>query len=136
MLSKSSKVNPPEYSKQSRINQKIKIMKKIDISKFNPDSMFLEYYNSKATFEEVWNECQLYPHMLWIAKKLGVDNRLLEKVKTECSLLHRNLQAEGYFKTASGVQFAFMKLDKEMVAICHDYLTKSVLEIAEKLNEK
>jgi hypothetical protein len=33
-------------------------MKKIDLSPFNPCRAGVEYYESKSSFEEAWNDCK------------------------------------------------------------------------------
>jgi hypothetical protein len=69
-------------------------MKKFDIVDFFPCPDGLEYYESKASAEEAWNDCPRGDWMLWIAAKLGIDDRLLTKAKALCANTVRHLMTD------------------------------------------
>jgi hypothetical protein len=59
--------------------------KKFDIGKFEPPYDLLDYYSSKATFEDFWRGCERGDWMLWIAERLNIDKRLLAKAAAMCA---------------------------------------------------
>ncbi|MDR1984097.1 MAG: hypothetical protein LBQ28_04670 [Prevotellaceae bacterium] len=67
---------------------------KIDISKFNPCSEGLNYYKEKESFEQAWNDCPRGDWMLWIAAKLGVDDRILTRAKAMCATVRHLMKDE------------------------------------------
>jgi hypothetical protein len=67
---------------------------KFDITKFYPCDKGLEYYNGHSTPEQAWNNCQRGDWMLWIAKKLAVDDRLFTKAKALCANTVRHLMKD------------------------------------------
>jgi hypothetical protein len=68
--------------------------KEIDIRRFCPCESGLEYYESKSSFKEAWMDCQRGDWMLWIACKLGVDDRVLTKAKALCANTVRYLMKD------------------------------------------
>jgi hypothetical protein len=71
-----------------------KKMKKFDIKKFSPCENGLVYYNSKSSFEEAWNDCEYGDWMLWIAYRLGVDERTFTRAKVLCANTVRHLMTD------------------------------------------
>jgi hypothetical protein len=67
---------------------------KLDIKQFHPCGEGLEYYETNSSFEEAWNDCERGDWMLWIAKKLEVDDRLLTKAKALCANTVRHLMKD------------------------------------------
>jgi hypothetical protein len=67
---------------------------KFSIRRFNPCNDGLTYYKSKSSFEEAWNDCPRGDWMLWIAFKLGVDDRTLTKAKALCANTVRHLMKD------------------------------------------
>ena len=69
-------------------------MKKFDITQFKPFIQRREYFNSKASFEEAWNDCQRGDWMLWTAAELKINDRLLIKAKALCTNTVRHLMED------------------------------------------
>ena len=67
---------------------------KPDIKRFDPCDNGLEYYESKASFEEAWHDCERGDWMLWIAAKLKIDDRTLTKAKALCANTVRRLMTD------------------------------------------
>jgi hypothetical protein len=67
---------------------------KIDITRFDPCDEGREYYESKASFEEAWNDCGHGDWMLWIAARLEIDRRLLVKAAALCAGTVRHLMKD------------------------------------------
>lgn len=66
-------------------------MKKFNINRFKPCKDGLEYYESQPDFETAWNNCERGDWMLWIAKRLDVDDRILTLAKAHCANTVRHL---------------------------------------------
>jgi hypothetical protein len=64
---------------------------KFDISQFSPCSEGKGYYDSKATAEDAWRDCERGEWMLWIAHKLDIDRRTLTRAKALCANTVRHL---------------------------------------------
>ena len=69
-------------------------MKKTDLTPFKPCREGLDYYNRKSSFEEAWRDCERGDWMLWIAKKSGIDDRLLTRAKALCANTVRHLMTD------------------------------------------
>lgn len=67
---------------------------KFNLEKFDPCIKALEYYNTKSTFLEAWNDCDRGDWMLWIASKLKVDHRKLTLAKSRCAKLIFHLMTD------------------------------------------
>jgi hypothetical protein len=67
---------------------------KFDITRFCPCKDGLEYYNGHSSFEQAWNDCPRGDWMLWIAKRLAVDPRVLTKAKALCANTVRHLMTD------------------------------------------
>jgi hypothetical protein len=57
----------------------------MDIKKYNPCEEGFDYYKSKKDFKEAWEQCPRGDWMLWTAKKLRVDHRVLTLAKALCA---------------------------------------------------
>ena len=82
-------------------------MGKFNISQFSPCEDGKEFYLKFDTFEDAWNNCQRGDWMLWIAKKLKVDLRLLTLAKGHCSATVLHLMKDERSKNAVEVAIAF-----------------------------
>jgi len=82
-------------------------MGKFNISQFSPCKDGKEFYLKFDTFEDAWNNCQRGDWMLWIAKKLKVDLRLLTLAKGHCSATVLHLMKDERSKKAVEVAIAF-----------------------------
>ncbi len=60
-------------------------MTKFNIKKLGACEDALHYYKNKESFEEAWNDCPRGDWMLWISKKLIVDEKILFKAKALCA---------------------------------------------------
>jgi hypothetical protein len=67
---------------------------KFDIAQYNPCLTGKDYYDSKASFEEAWNECERGEWLLWISTKLEIDRRLLVKAAALCANTVRHLMED------------------------------------------
>jgi hypothetical protein len=94
---------------------KQKTMQKFNIEKFNPCGEWLEYYESKPSFEEAWNDCHRGDWMLWIASKLKVDNRTLTRAKALCANTVRHLMMDKRSTDAidAALRYADGKISRE-----------------------
>jgi hypothetical protein len=88
-----------------------------DITKLNPCSEGLSYFNSKTNFETAWKTCERGPWMLWIASKLGVDEHMIGATLRRCAKIVE-------------LNFADVNLDDErkIADICRETLTDEVLK--------
>jgi hypothetical protein len=64
---------------------------KLNIERFQPCKEGYEYYKSKSSFEEAWNDCERDDWMLWLAYKLEVDDRTYIKAVVLCINADRHL---------------------------------------------
>lgn len=69
-------------------------MKKFDINQFKPCEDGLEYYNSHPDFETAWNNCERGDWMLWMAKRLNVDDRVFTLARAHCANTVRHLMKD------------------------------------------
>ncbi|MDR0681626.1 MAG: hypothetical protein LBG15_07255, partial [Dysgonamonadaceae bacterium] len=67
---------------------------KPNIKPFRPCSDGLEYYESKASFEEAWRDCPRGDWMLWMADRLEIDDRTLTRAKALCANTVRHLMKD------------------------------------------
>jgi hypothetical protein len=67
---------------------------KFDITRFYPCDEGMEYYESKASFKEAWNDCKRGDWMLWIAAKLEIDRKLIVKAAALCANTVRHLMKD------------------------------------------
>jgi hypothetical protein len=67
---------------------------KFDITRFSPCDEGMEYYESKASFEEAWNDCGRGDWMIWIAEEMEIDRRLLVKAAALCANTVRHLMED------------------------------------------
>jgi hypothetical protein len=88
---------------------------KFDITKFRPCRRGLEFYESHDTFEEAWSACEIGDCMLWMAYKLGVDDRLLTKAKALCANTVRHLMTDKRSRAAvdAALRYANGKISSE-----------------------
>jgi hypothetical protein len=90
-------------------------MKKFDIRSFFPCPEGLEYYESKASAGEAWNDCPRGDWMLWIAAELGIDDRLLVKAKALCANTVRHLMTDKRSTDAidAALRYADSRIDRK-----------------------
>jgi hypothetical protein len=77
---------------------------KLDIKQFNPGEELLEYFESKASFEEAWNDCEQGDWMLRLACCMEVDDRLLAGAKALCAGTVRQWMEDG--RSVSAIETA------------------------------
>ena len=58
---------------------------KTEIDKFNPCIEARQFRNKFESFEQAWKACHRGDWMLWIAKRLDVDNRMITLAKGYCA---------------------------------------------------
>jgi hypothetical protein len=90
-------------------------MEKINIKGFNPCKEGLKYYESKASYEQAWNDCECGDWMLWIAYKLGVDDRIHTRAKALCANTIRRLMTDKRSTDAidAALRYADGKISRE-----------------------
>jgi len=54
----------------------------------------IEYVQSCRNYRPVWNKCERGDWMLWIAKKIGIDNKILTHAKYLCANQVRHLMKD------------------------------------------
>ena len=82
---------------------------KINITKFNPCDDGLEYYNSQPDFETAWNNCPRGDWMLWMAKRMDVDVKILTLAKGLCANTVRHFMKDERSIAAVDAAIAFGK---------------------------
>ena len=55
----------------------------------------LEYYKTKDSFEEAWNDCHRGDWMLWIAAQMNIDRWTLFLAKARCAKTVYHLMEDG-----------------------------------------
>lgn len=65
-----------------------------EISKFMPCEDAIEFRSQYTTFKEAWKNCPRGDWMLWIAKRLDVDMKVLTRAKAKCALTVRHLMKD------------------------------------------
>jgi hypothetical protein len=90
---------------------------KTDISKFDPCIDGAAFYEKYFDFESAWNACECGDWMLWIANKLGADERLMYRAKAMCANTVRHL----------------MRDPRSTADICREILTKEIFKIIKTL---
>jgi hypothetical protein len=90
---------------------------KFDIGQFEPCREALAYYAGKPTFEAAWNECGRGDWMLWIAQKLGVDDRTMTRAKALCANTVRHLMKDSRSTDAidAALRYADGKITREQL---------------------
>jgi hypothetical protein len=101
-----------------------KTPERLDIGQFNPCKNGLEYYESKASFKEAWNDCKNGSWMLWMAKKLEIDAQILSRARILCDYIPSS--------TPSFIESALEKF----ADTCRGVLTDAVLEKVKQLESQ
>lgn len=58
---------------------------KFDILQFDPCISAIDYYETKDSFDQAWEDCHRGDWMLWIAYRLGVNERKFFLAKARCA---------------------------------------------------
>jgi hypothetical protein len=85
---------------------------KLDIKQFCPCDEGLDYYESKASFEGFWSDCERGDWMLWMAARLKIDDRTLTRAKALCANTVRHLMKDP--RSAAAVDAALRYADGEI----------------------
>jgi hypothetical protein len=64
------------------------------LEELNPCFEGLEWVKAQKSIEDAWNNCERGEWMLWLAKKLDVDDRLLSLAKATCANQVRHLMKD------------------------------------------
>ena len=91
---------------------------KPDILKYLPCNEGLAFYEGKASFKEAWESCPRGDWMLWFAKKLEIDIRILTLAKAYCAKTVYHLLPNEESRNAIVIAINFGKnlaTDKELV---------------------
>jgi hypothetical protein len=108
-------------------------MKKFDIKQFNPCYDALLWYESQPSTEEAWNNCHRGDWMLWIAKKLNVNIRVLTLAKGLCANTVRHLMKDERSIKAVNAAIAYGKgeIDDEELREAADFAADSAYAAAD-----
>ena len=134
----------------ANLNQKPTAMKKLE--KLNACGEAILYVRTQKSVAEAWKNCERGDWMLWIAKKLNVDDRKLTMTKATCvkqvehllkdqrskdalqacfdyatgriSREELNILAENAYAAADVTRINSLKKSAD---ICREYLTEEVL---------
>ena len=80
---------------------------KYDIEKYAPCKDALEWYNNQPDSRTAWETCPRGDWMLWIARRLGVDQRKLFLAKGYCAKTVLHLMKDERSKKAVDVAIAY-----------------------------
>ena len=86
---------------------------KTEIERFNPCEDALEFRKKYKTFRGAWNNCPRGDWMLWIAKRVGIDIRLLTLAKGYCAKTVIHLMTDQRSKDAvkAAIDYGHGKID-------------------------
>lgn len=105
-------------------------MEKFNISQFSPCKDGKEFYLKFDTFEDAWNNCHRGDWMLWIAKKLKVDLRLLTLAKGHCAATVLHIMKDERSKKAVEVAISFGE-----GKATHEQLTSAAADAADAADD-
>lgn len=93
-----------------------------NIEKYKPCGDGLEYYNSQPDFETAWNNCSRGDWMLWAAKKLDVNKKLISKAKGLCAQTVLHLVTDNRCKKAvqAAIDYADGKITDDQLETAAD----------------
>ena len=69
-------------------------MRTTKLKKLNACEDAIKYVRNQKSPEEAWNNCSRGDWMLWLARRLDVDNRLLTLAKATCANQVRSLMTD------------------------------------------
>lgn len=86
---------------------------KTEIEQFNPCNDALIFRKKYKTFRGAWNNCPRGDWMLWIAKRVGIDIRLLTLAKGYCAKTVIHLMTDQRSKDAvkAAIDYGHGKID-------------------------
>ena len=86
---------------------------KYEIEQFNPCNDALIFRKKYKTFRGAWNNCPRGDWMLWIAKRVGIDIRLLTLAKGYCAKTVIHLMTDQRSKDAvkAAIDYGHGKID-------------------------
>jgi hypothetical protein len=93
-------------------------MKNEKLSRFNPCSDAMEYFLSQKNYKEAWENCERGDWMLWIAKKLDIDDRKLTMAKYHCAaqVLHLMKDRRSINAMAASLRYANGEINRDELA--------------------
>ena len=88
---------------------------KYDISKFSPCNEAVRYYAQHDTFRSAWQNCPRGDWMLWIARRIKVDERLLYRAAGMCAatVLHLMKDQRSRDAVQAAIDYADGKIAKK-----------------------
>ena len=91
-----------------------------DIKKFSPCQKGLEWYEKQPDEKTAWAKCNRGDWMLWIANRLGVDERKFFLTKGKCANIVRHLMKDKRSRDAVDAAIAYGegRITKEELNIC------------------
>jgi len=119
-------------------------MKTTKLEKLNACYDTRVYVNTQKTVTAAWQNCERGDWMLWLAKKLGVDDKKLTMAKAMCAKQVEHLMKDQRSKDALQACFDYVngKITREQLNaaddarktslkksadICREYLTEEVI---------
>ena len=93
-------------------------MKATKLNRFSPCSEAIRYMASEKTIKSAWDNCQRGDWMLWVAKRLLVDDKKLTLAKAYCAKQVEHLMKDQRSKDAIQACFDYVngKITKEELA--------------------
>jgi hypothetical protein len=97
-----------------------------DIKKFHPCQDGLEYFESKDTLEDAWNDCQSSDWLMWIAEQLGVSKEILDKSRevNEIELKRAILKPAVFERISAGTECATIYAGGGTTSVVFDMATQ------------
>jgi hypothetical protein len=95
---------------------------KTEIDQFSPCREALEFRRQYPTFEQAWKECPRGDWMLWIAKRLKIDNRKLTLAKGFCANTVIHLMKDQKSKDAvkAAIDYGNNQIDEDQLKTAAD----------------
>lgn len=84
-----------------------KMNKEYDISQFKSSGDILKKYKTKQLFQQTWENCPRGDWMLWVAFKLGVNEKKRTLVKGHCANTVRHLMKDKQSRDAVDAAIAY-----------------------------
>ena len=95
---------------------------KFDISRFRPCRDGKVFYDSCTSFRNMWETCQRGDWLLWVSKKLNVNNRVLTLAKGKCAqtVIHHMQDERSKKAVRAAVDYGNGLIDEEQLYAAAD----------------
>ena len=112
-------------------------MKLYNIEKYSPCLEALAWYKTQPDSRTAWNNCPRGDWMLWIAQKMGVDERLLTLAKGYCAKTVMHLMKDKRSRKAVDVAIEYGQgkvTKKELIYYAAAAYAADAVDAAKKTN--